>query len=177
MVLDKSSDYRCVVVRFIGKGRGTWIVVIRFIGTDKKIEIMKGKKTLRLTNYDYTSDGYYFITVCTYYRRPYIVGKNRDVVAQCIEHISSKTKGVTVNYYVLMPTHVHLIIILDQCEFKLGEVVRRLKAATSKQTGIKLWQPNYYEHVVRNEKALAKIREYITNNPLAERIEFMQFYK
>lgn len=142
-----------------------------------KIKIMKRKKTLRLGNYNYTSDGYYFITVCTYYRRPYIVGKNRDVVAQFIEHISTKIKGVSVDYYVLMPTHIHLILILEQCEFKLGEVVRRLKAATSKQSGIKLWQPNYYEHVIRNERALGKIREYIINNPLAERIEFTQFYK
>ncbi len=152
-------------------------VVVRFIGHVMKIKIMKRKKTLRLGNYNYTSDGYYFITVCTYYRRPYIVGKNRDVVAQFIEHISTKIKGVSVDYFVLMPTHIHLILILEQCEFKLGEVVRRLKAATSKQSGIKLWQPNYYEHVIRNERVLGKIREYIINNPLAERIEFTQFYK
>ncbi|NOR17997.1 hypothetical protein GQ543_09885 [candidate division WOR-3 bacterium] len=138
---------------------------------------MKRKKTLRLGNYDYTSDGYYFITVCTYYHRPYIVGRSRDVVAQFIEHISTKIKGVSVDYYVLMPTHVHLILILEQCKFKLGEVARRLKAVTSKQSGIKLWQPNYYEHIIRNERTLRKIREYIINNPLAERIEFTQFYK
>ena len=138
---------------------------------------MKGKKKLRLTNYDYASDGYYFVTICTYYRRPYIVGKNRDIVAQCVVGMSTKMKGISADYYVLMPTHVHLIIVMDQCEFRLGEVVRRLKAVTSKQTGIKLWQPNYYEHVIRNEKALGRIREYIVNNPLAERIEFTQFYK
>jgi len=137
---------------------------------------MKRKKELRLKNYDYTSDGYYFITVCTYYRRPYIVAKNRDVVAQFIEHISTKIKGVSIDFYVLMPTHIHLILILEQCELKLGEVVRRLKAVTSKQSGIKLWQPNYYEHVIRNERALRKIREYIISNPLAARIEFTQFY-
>jgi REP element-mobilizing transposase RayT len=137
---------------------------------------MKRKKEFRLKNYNYTSDGYYFITVCTYYRRPYIVGKNRDVVAQFIEHISTKIKGVSIDFYVLMPTHIHLILILEQCELKLGEVVRRLKAVTSKQSGIKLWQPNYYEHVIRNERALRKIREYIISNPLAARIEFTQFY-
>ena len=138
---------------------------------------MKGKKKLRLTHYNYATDGYYFVTICTYYCRPYIVGKNREIVAQCIEGMSAKIRGVSADYYILMPTHVHLIIIMDQCELKLGEVVRRLKAVTSKQTGIKLWQPNYYEHVIRNEKALGKIREYIANNPLAERIEFTQFYK
>jgi len=32
-----------------------------------------------------------------------------------------------------------------------------------------IWQPNYYEHIIRNEKALLKIREYIENNPLVEK--------
>jgi hypothetical protein len=42
---------------------------------------------------------------------------------------------------------------------------------------MKFWQRNYYEHVIRNEYALLKIREYIQNNPLAENIKFEEFYK
>jgi len=42
---------------------------------------------------------------------------------------------------------------------------------------VKFWQRNYYEHVIRNEAALLKIREYIKNNPLAERIRFEDFYE
>jgi hypothetical protein len=37
------------------------------------------------------------------------------------------------------------------------------------------WQRNYYEHVIRNEKALMKIREYVQNNPTVEKIRFDQF--
>jgi REP element-mobilizing transposase RayT len=59
----------------------------------------------------------------------------------------------------------------------LGEIVRRFKATSSRITGIKLWQPNYYEHVIRNEKALYKIREYIQNNPLKKQIELDQIYE
>ena len=110
------------------------------------------------------------MTICTDYRRPYLTEENRDVVAQLIEHISGRMEGVYVDYYVIMPTHVHIILILHECKLELGEVVRRLKAVTSKETGIRLWQPNYYEHVIRDEKALAKIRDYIQNNPLAEKI-------
>ena len=76
-----------------------------------------------------------------------------------------------------MPTHLHIIIVLQECKLKLGEIVRRFKALTSKESGVKLWQPNYYEHVIRNEMALRKIREYIMNNPLAERIQVEQFYE
>jgi len=69
-----------------------------------------------------------------------------------------------------MPAYIHLILILEHCELELGEIVRGLKAAATKQVGFKLWQPNYYEHVIRDEKALAGVREYIQNNPLAERL-------
>jgi len=40
-----------------------------------------------------------------------------------------------------------------------------------------LWQPNYFEHIIRNENALAKIREYIQNNPDVLKIKFEEFYK
>jgi REP element-mobilizing transposase RayT len=70
-----------------------------------------------------------------------------------------------------------MVLILKNCELKLAEIVRRLKAEVTKQVGFRLWQPNYYEHVIRNELALAKIREYIKNNPLAEEIELKRFYK
>jgi len=105
------------------------------------------------------------------------VGKNRDVVAQFIEQIVSKIEGVALDYYVLMPTHIHLILIFERSKLNLGEVIRRIKAVTSKETQVKLWQPNYYEHIIRNEHALNKIRAYIVNNPLAEKIKFEQFYK
>jgi REP element-mobilizing transposase RayT len=59
----------------------------------------------------------------------------------------------------------------------LGKVIRRLKARVSREAGFKVWQPNYYEHVIRNEKALNRIREYIKDNPTKEIIEFEQFYK
>jgi len=36
----------------------------------------------------------------------------------------------------------------------------------------RLWQPNYYEHIIRNESALNKIREYIMNNPDKEKYDW-----
>jgi REP element-mobilizing transposase RayT len=60
---------------------------------------------------------------------------------------------------------------------KLGELIRRFKARVSKESGCKVWQPNYYEHIIRNEKALQKIREYVQNNPIVGKIDFEQFYR
>jgi REP element-mobilizing transposase RayT len=127
-------------------------------------------KKLRLKNYDYTTNGYYFVTICTNYQKPLLTESNRNVVARFIEQTRG-IPGVDIDYYIIMPTHLHLILVLDNCNFKLGEIIRRFKAKTSKEIGIRMWQPNYYEHVIRNEKALQKIREYIENNPEAQKIK------
>jgi REP element-mobilizing transposase RayT len=47
---------------------------------------------------------------------------------------------------------------------------------TSKESKSKLWQPNYYEHVIRTDKVLRRIREYIENNPLKEKLDFDFIY-
>ncbi len=154
---------------------------------------MRAIKNIRLKNYDYSSDGYYFVIICTDYLRPYLVGHTKSVVAQFIEQtfgsrqdnclINQATTeqkyipGVKLDWHIVMPTHIHLILILERCNLKLGEIIRRFKARTSKITGFKLWQPNYYEHVIRNDAALNRIREYIQNNPMVIEIEFEEFYK
>ncbi len=135
---------------------------------------MKAIKNIRLPDYDYSNDGYYFVTIRTNYGRSYLID-HHDLVTNAIQNLN-QLKGVKVDYYVVMHNHVHVILILDDCTFKLGDIIRRLKAVVSKESGLKMWQPNYYEHVIRNEKALNNIREYIINNPLAETLEFEQFY-
>jgi len=135
---------------------------------------MKHIKNIRLGNYDYSQNGYYYVTICSRLKQPVLESK-RTIVEECIKSLE-EIKGLTIDYYVIMSNHVHIIIQLQNCSFKLGEVVRRLKATASKKVGTKLWQPNYYEHVIRNEGALNKIRQYITNNPEAEKIKVEEFY-
>jgi len=55
----------------------------------------------------------------------------------------------------------------------LSEIVRALKTFSSRkinklrnQKGVSVWQRNYYEHIIRDEKEMNKLREYIINNPL-----------
>jgi len=137
---------------------------------------MKAIKDIRLKEYDYSSNGFYFVTICTNHRRPFF--KN-TVLSKLVEDEMQKLssiKGVSLDQFVVMPDHLHMIVIFDECDLKLGEIVRRFKAKISKQVTEKVWQPNYYEHVIRDEKALNKIRTYIFNNPLAAEIDFEQFY-
>lgn len=77
-----------------------------------------------------------------------------------------------------MPNHLHGIIVIDTDRRgevpspKLGNVVGYFKYQSTKEinqkrdiSGVRFWQRNYYEHIVRNDEDLNRIREYIRNNP------------
>ncbi len=137
---------------------------------------MRGIKNIRLKKFDYKSDGYYFVTVVADKRENIFKGREQEIESEPTD-LKNKTLGLSLDYFVIMPNHAHIIFILRQCSFGLGEVVRRFKAKVSHKFQMFVWQPNYYEHVVRNEKALEKIRQYVINNPQEEIIKFEQFYK
>jgi putative transposase len=66
-----------------------------------------------------------------------------------------------------MPNHVHIVLELREPGTRFGGIVGTYKAAvsrTSKRSG--LWQRGYHDHVVRDEEDLARIREYISTNPI-----------
>ena len=137
---------------------------------------MHGRKNIRLKAYDYKTNGYYFVTVVCDFRQNFFLDKISLVTNQLLD-LKTKTDGIDLDYFVVMPNHVHIIFILNNCKLHLGEIVRRFKAKVSHSLGQNVWQANYYEHVIRNEKALAKIREYIVNNPQALELKFEDFYK
>jgi REP element-mobilizing transposase RayT len=115
-------------------------------------------KEIRLKKYDYKSDGYYFVTtVCN--RRNNFFGGKESCVEEDLTDLERKNPAIKLDYFVVMPNHIHIIFILHDCKLHLGEVVRRFKAKVSHSFGQNVWQPNYYEHVIRNEKALERIRE------------------
>ena len=86
-----------------------------------------------------------------------------------------------IDEYIIMPNHVHVIIqIIETLKYEqgvcntplqtptktIGAIIKGIKGVTSKQIGYSIWQRNYYEYVIRNEKEYYKIVEYIRNNPL-----------
>jgi REP element-mobilizing transposase RayT len=149
----------------------------------KDVQLMKShrphlpqRKNIRLKHYDYSSDGYYFVTICAHSRKRLIPG-NEKILENILHELSRRFPGVTIDYYLMMPSHIHVIIVLRDTKVTLGEVVRTFKALASRRIGTKgFWQRGYYEHAIRSEEALLKMREYIQNNPLAEKIKFERFY-
>lgn len=96
-------------------------------------------------------------------------------------------QNVETDAFVVMPNHFHGIVVLKnvgagpracpESQMTLPDIVHRFKSLTTTQyrKGVKsqnwepfmgkLWQRNYYEHIVRNSDDLNRIREYIQNNP------------
>jgi REP element-mobilizing transposase RayT len=99
------------------------------------------------------------------------------VVKQILFSLPERFSGLNIDLYVLMPTHIHVIFVFEGMKRSLSEVVRIFKALVTHKIKQNLWQRNYYEHVIRNEKALQNIRKYMENNPLVEMIKFEEFYK
>jgi len=134
------------------------------------------RKEIRLKGYDYRSNGYYFITICTYRGKPYIK-EYEEIIEEILLSLPERFSGLSIDWYILMPTHLHMIFVFNEIKKDLSEIIRTFKALVTRNTKMKFWQRNYYEHAIRNENALLKIREYIQNNTLAENIKFKEFYK
>ncbi len=117
------------------------------------------------------------MTICAHRKKP-IIDKNNKIIEDVLCDLPERFAGINIDYYVLMSSHLHIIFFFQEAKIPLWKVVRTFKALVSRKTGIKdFWQRGYYEHVIRNEKALFKIRKYIQNNPLAEKIKFEQLYE
>ncbi len=145
----------------------------------------KFRKNIRLKHYDYASNGYYFVTICANFRRQYLSKlKIKQLVVAELALLEKRFSGLSIDYFVLMPNHAHIILKIEESEVCLSKIIQAFKSITTLkakqalplQIKGKLWQPNYYEHVIRDENALKNIREYIVNNPEKDRFDFEMFY-
>jgi REP element-mobilizing transposase RayT len=168
------------------------------------------RRSIRLKGYDYSQAGAYFATICTQDRAclfgEIVSGEMHlndagRMVKTVWDEIPVFYPGVDIDAFVIMPNHIHGIIVLvgaaprgrpdwgraqgqaqgpaptDTAGLSLPDMVHRFKTMTTsrytdgvKQSGWppfrgRLWQRNYYEHVIRDRESLKRIREYIADNP------------
>jgi putative transposase len=148
------------------------------------------RRSIRLQGYDYAQAGAYFLTLCTLGRARLLGRVTRGVVeltdigrivAEEWERTPSVRSNVELDAYVVMPDHVHGIIVITQRdegaarseatatlrspERTIGAIVRGFKGAVVRRGGMPVWQRNYHEHIIRSEAALDRIRRYIVANP------------
>lgn len=145
---------------------------------------MRQRKSPRLQSYDYSQSGAYFVTICTH-QREMLFGTINDqqmhpnhygiIASECWSAIPEHYPAVDLDAFVIMPNHVHGILVLtgDNQGFKtvLGRVINGYKGAVTARirqhanSKIPVWQGRYHDHIIRNEKSLNHIRQYVLSNP------------
>ena len=147
------------------------------------------RKSPRLREYDYSNSGYYFITICTQNRQCFlssIVGegsplphlsKYGTIADFWIRKIPRQYPMFSVDRYVIMPNHIHLLLIANgrgDPSPTVGTMIGWLKFHITKDinqlrgtVGNKVFQRSFHDHIIRNQKDYDAISRYIENNALA----------
>ena len=158
-------------------------------------ELPKRKPT-RLREFDYGSSGAYFITICTENRKNIlstIVGEGfplpqlsiyGNIAEKWIKKISDKYNKVSVDCYVIMPNHIHLLLttinnggrgdpsptvtaVVGWLKYQITREINQIKGTG----GAKIFQRSFYDHVIRNRNDYEEIWKYIYENPIRWKID------
>ena len=148
------------------------------------------RKPNRLSYYHYSTPGAYFITICTKEKKnilgrivgggafdaPQLCPSEAGIVAE--HHILSGNQipGIHVDKYVIMPNHVHMILIVEEgyggtsrapspTNEAIPHFVSTYKRFCNKDLGENIFQRSYHDHVIRNEQDYLRIWQYIDTNP------------
>ena len=160
------------------------------------------RHSVRLKKYDYSDAGWYFVTICTKdmeclfgdtINDQIILNEFGNIIQQYWLIIQKHFNIVELDDYVIMPNHIHgIIVIRNQKPFvgagfprplsTLGQIIGYFKYQSTKQINIlvkgsgnptptkqhiikQIFQRSFYDHVIRTEQDLFRIRQYIRDNP------------
>lgn len=145
---------------------------------------MHARRSIRLGSYDYSTVGAYFFTLVTLNRICHfghirgdeaVLNGLGDAVLGVWNALPQRFAEVELDAFVVMPNHVHGIIwLVERDDAKgrtLGDLIGAFKSLSTRELNHLLgrsgaiWQRNYFERVVRNERELNAIRRYIDENP------------
>ena len=142
-----------------------------------------------MPQYDYSSNGYYFITICVKEKHK-LLGKIVGDGAYDVPHTelseygkiaekyiisSNNVENLTIEHYVIMPDHIHMLVYIDDIDgtsrapsptnSKISHMVSTFKRFCNKEYGENIWQRSFHDHVIRDEADYVRHYEYITSNP------------
>ena len=150
------------------------------------------RKPTRLKNYDYSQNGYYFITICTHNRKCIFSNIVEEGLASAemqltqlgeiakreLLKIETHYDNINIDKFVIMPNHIHLIVKITErinpfptIKYDISNVIGKYKAAVTRNVGNafmhseKIWQTSFHDHIIRGEKDYLKIWNYIDTNP------------
>ena len=135
------------------------------------------RHSIRLTGYDYTQNGCYFLTICTR-NRECLFGEIQNAemflsnigekVNDCWQEIPNHFPQIVLHEYVIMPNHIHLLLALNNTGGRIVSaptVIGSLKRFASRQAKSDIWQKGFYDHVIRDDEDLKIKWDYIEGNP------------
>ncbi len=201
----------------VATGRKMWYNKREVMGMEEKNDVQR-RKELRIKQYDYSSKGAYFVTICIQGRKrilsdiiPLVGGGALDALSEPQLLIASSEglddpflpqirlseigkiveknllsseniAGVTIDRYVIMPDHIHVIIFLDPDKYikdpvrssraptptneMLPHIISTFKRFCHKEIGDKIFQRGYMEHIVRDRDDYETRVKYIYENSL-----------
>ena len=157
---------------------------------------MFDRKLNRLEGFDYSQSGYYFVTICAKDRTHWfgqvlngkmILNECGKIVKKQWEWLGNQYDTVSIGEHCVMPNHFHGIIGINVGNGRdrslqpndhpprnikpLPELIGAFKTTSSKLIHLAglpefQWHKSYYDHIIRDESSMNKIREYICNNAL-----------
>ena len=134
------------------------------------------RKSPRISNYDYSAENYYFITICTHNRRCLFGRLNQlnDIGVIAKQHLADipfHYDYIHVDKYVVMPNHIHLILYLSKGgRNDVEQIIAQYKSGVSREVriihpNVKIWQRSFHDHVIRSQLDYERIWLYIEGNP------------
>jgi putative transposase len=153
-------------------------------------------ESTRVPDWDYSARGWYFVTICTRDRKHSlgnaVAGKIQLSEAGAIAEtemrmVSSRYASVAVDRFVIMPNHVHAIVVVDGVHAyspsspedvrvsatsspTLSNIVGGYKAGVTRICRVRgiadfAWQLRFHEHILRSNASVNAVRDYIERNP------------
>ena len=96
-----------------------------------------------------------------------------NIVDKAINNIPYVYPALDVDHYVIMPDHIHLLLIVcaDECGRPMvaptmSRMVQQLKGYITKRIGHSIWQKLFIDHVIRNREDYEEHVKYIYDNPI-----------
>ena len=153
------------------------------------------RRSIRLKGYDYSQTGAYFVTIVAYQREclfgevvegEMVLNDYGLIVDETWQWLEKQYPYVELGARVVMPNHSHVILIIrdnrrggsrtaptEPIKRKpLGRLIGAFKTVSTKQInllrdteGQVVWQRNYYERIIRDEREMDRIHRYIESNP------------
>ena len=134
------------------------------------------RKSPRIPGYDYATPNYYFITICTHEKNCIFWSGGKlntfgQIAFDAAMQISAHFPGNRVDSFVVMPNHIHMILVVEPGGTDATVVLGQYKSQVSKEIHKidpkrKIWQTSFHDHGIRNYRQYQHIREYIETNPM-----------